>query len=132
MNNLAWVLKLGSPIFFIVGGLHLVMGLGADVLLGATIDAEAIADPVLDSQNRFYGVAFALYGVLFYLCASDIPKYSLVLKAVLWMFFAAGLARLVSIGVHGMPSLVVVGLLVVELFLPPALVLWLNRVLGEA
>jgi len=26
--------------------------------------ASVIADPALDSQNRFYGVAFTLYGAL--------------------------------------------------------------------
>ena len=44
--------------FFIVGALHLTLGLNADVLLGAKVPAETLSDPALDSQNRFYGVAF--------------------------------------------------------------------------
>jgi hypothetical protein len=89
-------------------------------------------DPVLDSQNRFYGISFTLYGVLLFLCATDISKYSAVLKCVLWVFFAAGMARLVSIGIYGLPSLWVLLLLASELLLPPFLSLWLSRVLDES
>ncbi len=64
MHALTLFLKLASPVFLVVGALHLVLGAGADVLLGARLPPEALADAALDSQNRFYGVAFSLYGVL--------------------------------------------------------------------
>jgi hypothetical protein len=132
MPNLAVVLKMGAPIFILVGLFHLFYGVGADVLLGATIPAEAVSDPVLDSQNRFYGISFTIYGILLFLCATDIPKYSAVLKCVIWVFFAAGVARLVSIGIYGMPSVLVLLLLASELLLPPFLAVWLSRVLSES
>lgn len=131
MDNFALALKIGAPVFIIVGMLHLLFGVGADILLGADIPPEAVADPVLDSQNRFYGVAFTLYGILLFLCATNIQKYSTVLKCVIWVFFAAGLARLVSIGVYGLPSAPVLALLATELLLPPMLAVWLSRVLRE-
>jgi hypothetical protein len=74
VRALAVVLKVSSPIFFIVGALHLTLGLQADALLGARLSAEVIADPALDSQNRFYGVSFTLYGVLLFLCSTNIPN----------------------------------------------------------
>jgi hypothetical protein len=132
LNSLALVLKLGAPIFLLVAALHLVMGPSADVLLGANLSAAAISDPVLDSQNRFYGVSFALYGVLLFLCSTDLAKYSAVLKCVLAVFFAAGLARLVSIGMHGVPSIWVIGLLATELVVPPILAFWLHKVLPKS
>jgi hypothetical protein len=55
---LASFLKLVAPVFVLVGALHLVLGVGADALLGARLPAEAFTDPALNSQNRFYGVAF--------------------------------------------------------------------------
>src|SRR5262249_25009482 len=100
---LAVVLTVVAPLILLVGALHLVLGVGADVLLGRKLPAETLADPALNSQNRFYGVAFALYGVLLYLCAIDLPKYAIVLRCVLWVFFAGGVARLVSIVTHGVP-----------------------------
>jgi hypothetical protein len=132
MPSLALALKVGAPVFFLVGALHLFYGVGADVLLGANIPAEVISDPVLDSQNRFYGVSFTLYGVLLLLCSNNIQKYSAVLRCVIWIFFAAGVARLVSIGIYGMPSILVLLLLASELLIPPVLALWLNRVLRES
>ncbi|MGE0314051.1 MAG: DUF4345 domain-containing protein [Lautropia sp.] len=129
MSTLALLLKLGSPVFVLVGALHLVLGVRADVLLGARLPPEALADAALDSQNRFYGVAFGLYGVLLYLCATDLRRYATVLRCVIWVFFASGLARLVSIVTHGVPPPLVLALLVTELALPPLLSAWLSKVL---
>ena len=127
MRSLVLVLKLLAPVFFIVGALHLVLGLGADALLGAKVSTEAMTDPALDSQNRFYAVAFTLYGVLLFLCSTDIPKYATVLRCVLWVFFAAGLARFVSIALHGSPPPMIWLLLVGEVVPPPLLAWWLSR-----
>ena len=132
MKTLQLVLRLCAPVFLLVGMLHLLIGLQADVLLGATLSAATITDPALDSQNRFYGVAFALYGVLLFLCATDLAKYATVLRCVLWVFFAAGVARLVSVAIHGLPPPLVLALLASELTIPPVLVLWLNRVVRTA
>jgi hypothetical protein len=121
---LSLTLKVLAPLFVLVGVLHLVLGLNADVALGAKLPVEAIADSGLDSQNRFYGIAFTLYGVLLWVCATDLRKYATILRCVLWVFFAAGLARLASIAAHGMPPPAIVNLLVTELIAPPVLV-WL-------
>ena len=131
MRNLSLFLRVVAPVFFIVGALHLILGLNADVLLGAMVPAEALNDPALDSQNRFYGMAFTLYGVLLLLSATDLPKYATVLRCVLWVFFLSGVARLVSIATHGIPPAPVVLLLGSELVAPPLLLLWLSRVLHE-
>lgn len=128
MRTFTLVLKLLAPIFFLVGALHLALGAGADVLLGAKLPAEALMDPALDSQNRFYGVSFTLYGVLLFLCATNIPKYATVLRCAIWVFFAAGVARVVSIASHGVPPPFVLVLLATELFGPPLLAWWLSRV----
>ncbi|MDR0775310.1 MAG: DUF4345 domain-containing protein [Azonexus sp.] len=127
--SLAAFLKLVAPVFALVGAVHLALGAGADVLLGAKLPPEALSDATLNSQNRFYGIAFTLYGVLFYLCATDLRKYAAVLRSVIWVFFAAGVARLVSIATHGMPSVLVLALLASELAIPPLLHLWLARAL---
>lgn len=127
MRSLALVLKLVAPLFFIAGALHLILGLGADALLGARIPDEVRSDPALDSQNRFYGVSFTLYGVLLFLGSTDLKRYATVLRCVLWTFFVAGLARLVSIAVHGLPPPMILALLIGEVVPPPILVWWLSR-----
>ena len=128
----ALVLRLLALIVFVVGALHLALGVRADVLLGAKVPAAAIADPTLDSQGRFHGVSFAVYGVLLLLCASDVRRYAVALRWALWVFFAAGVARLVSVAIYGVPPPPVLVLLVIELVVPPALVWWLSRVAYES
>ena len=131
MKYFVLVLRLAAPVFFCVAALHLWLGLAADTLLGAKVPPEALVDPALNSQNRFYGVAFALYGVLLLICSGNLAKYQTILRATLWVFFAAGAARLVSIASHGVPPPLVLALLASELLLPPFLVYWLARVLAE-
>jgi Domain of unknown function (DUF4345) len=129
MRALAIALRVAAPLFLVAGALHLTLGVGADVLLGAELPAQAIDDPALDSQNRFYGVSFTLYGVLLWRCAADIPRYASVLRCVCWVLFVGGLARLVSVALHGLPPPPVMALLVAELVPPPLLARWLSRVL---
>jgi Domain of unknown function (DUF4345) len=128
MRAFAIFLKVLAPVFVLVGVLHLLLGLGADALLGAKVPPEALTDPGLDSQNRFYGTAFMLYGVLLWLCSTDLAKYATVLRCVLWVFFASGLARLVSIFVYGVPPPPMVVLLLSELIGPPLILWWFSRV----
>jgi hypothetical protein len=121
------VLRLAAVVFIAVGLLHFVLGLGADIMLGAKVPPEVVRDPVLDSQNRFYGTAFALYGVLLALGAADIKRHSATLQCCFWCFFAGGLARLVSAAIYGKPSIAVIALAALEIFPPPLLSLWLHR-----
>src|SRR5262249_61881375 len=125
--TLAVVLKVVSPIFFIVGALHLTLGLQADALLGAQLSPKVIADPALDSQNRFYGVSFTLYGVLLFLCSTNIPKYATVLRCILWVFFAGGGARFVSLALYGVPPPPIIALWVGALLSSPVFVWWFSR-----
>src|SRR5262249_23677177 len=120
---------IAAPLIALSGGLHVVFGLGADAMLGARGPAEAMADPALDSQNRFYGAAFTVYGVLLFICAADLRKYQVVLRALLWVFLVAGVARLVSVVRYGLPPSPVLVLLISELVLPPVLLVWLRRTL---
>jgi Domain of unknown function (DUF4345) len=132
MRLLSLVLKCFAPTFIVVAFLHLVFGLNADAMLGANVSAEAVAEPSLNSQNRFYGVAFALYGIVLYLSAQDLRRYELFFKAAVWVFFFGGIARLVSWATHGAPAPVVIALGASELLIPPLLLLWYAKVRNEA
>jgi hypothetical protein len=127
MGNVAAFLRIIAAVPILVGVLHLALGLNADVLLGARLPASVISDPALDSQNRFYGVSFMLYGVLLFVGGTDLKRYLPVVRWTLWIFFAAGLARLLSIALYGLPPLLVILLLLSEVFGTPALLLWLSR-----
>jgi hypothetical protein len=127
MAGLRLVLRAVAPVFFVVAALHLTLGVGADVLLGARVPSSALADPALDSQNRFYGASLAIYGVLLWVCASDVARYARVLSATMLVFLGAGLARVVSMAVRGLPPPPVLVLFAAEVLLPPLLLVWLAR-----
>ncbi|MFK7915601.1 MAG: DUF4345 domain-containing protein [Pseudomonadales bacterium] len=118
------VLKLMGYAFIVVGALHVVLGLQADQLLGANISAQSRADPGLDSQNRFYGAAFTLYGFLLLTIRDRLEQYSEILRCLLWVFWGAGLVRLISVAIFGWPPLLMNLLLAIELTLPLALLVW--------
>lgn len=131
MRALVLVLEIFAPVFLIVAALHLFLGLDADALLGAKVSAEVAAEPSLDSQNRFYGVAFALYGVVLYLCATDLQRFEPIFKSALWVFFLGGVARLLSWATHGAPAPLVITLAATELVIPPLLLAWHANVKNE-
>ena len=131
MKGLSLILKISAPLFLLIGALHLTIGPNADVALGANLPLSVIGDPVLDSQNRFFGISFTIYGVLFYLCATDLEKYEKVFYCLLAVFFAGGIARLVSLAVTGMPSIQILVLLGLELLIPPVLFVWYKASAGR-
>jgi len=120
------ILRTVGVLITLVAVLHLLLGPQAEVMLGSGISEISLADATLDSQNRFYGVAFFLYGVILIYCASDIGRYRDILNITIGVFFLAGLARIVSIIIAGWPTWPVVILLVAELLLPPTLFVWIR------
>ncbi len=131
MNAFVLVIKLLAPITIVAGFSHVVLGLSADLLLGANAPAELRSDPVLDSQNRFYGTIFMGYGVLLLLCATDPRKYALLFRILGGFIFLGGIARLISAALHGLPAPPVVGLIVIELVGVPLLLWWHSKVLSK-
>jgi Domain of unknown function (DUF4345) len=121
----------GQLQFILVALLHLALGLGAEVLLGAVVPADVLEEPSLNSQNRFYGVVFALYGVVFYLCAQDLRRFESFFKATVWVFFLGGLARLLSWATHGTPAPLILALAASELLIPPLLLIWYAKVKND-
>ena len=102
-------------------------GVSAEPLLGSAISETSLTDPNLDSQNRFYGAAFSLFGVVWWFSSNDIPRYQALLAASYLVFFIAGISRIISVFVWGLPSIAVLMLLLIELILPPIMYIWLRR-----
>ncbi len=112
--------------------LHAGFGLLAERWLDPSLPVSISSLASLDSQNRFYGVAFGAYAVLLWMGATDLPRYAPMLRTLFVIFFVAGLARLVSLALLGWPSWPIMGLLIVELLLPPVMMLWLARAMKTA
>ncbi len=126
-RSLPLVLRLVGVACVVPSLLHLVFGVGADRLLDPTLPTSLAALASLDSQNRFYGVVFALYGVLLWLGAADPGRHAPMLRWLIGLFFAGGVARLVSVALVGLPSAAVMSLGMLELVIPPLLWTALSR-----
>ena len=72
-----------------------------------------------DSQNRFFSAIFAGYGLAWVWAARQSPIPREVVRLLAAVFFAGGLARLLSVALHGWPHWFVIALTVVEFALPP-------------
>ncbi len=104
---------------------HAVLGVSGDWIVG--IAPASPIDPSLDSQNRFYGTAFLLYGAVLWLSAGDIRRFAPLIKAALAIMFLAGCARALAVLEHGWPSQQIMFLWGTEILLPPPLWLWLKK-----
>lgn len=132
MNNRAVfvaVLRLMGIVIIAAGSMHIFLGLQADQMMGANVSAQSISDPGLDSQNRFYGATFTLYGVLLLVISNNLGQYSTILRCLLWVFLGAGLVRFISVSLFGWPPLFMGLLFALELVLPITLLVWFSRFL---
>ncbi len=120
-------LRSAALLFLAAGGMHVALGLQADLLLGAMVSAETQIDAGLDSQNRFYGACFMAYGVLLWLSADDLKRYAPVVRALLWVLFSAGLVRFISVWKFGWPPFYIGILFALEVLVPPLVLIWLGR-----
>ena len=130
MRAFVLTLRVLAVVFIAVGASHLLLGLLSDMSLGARVPPDVVADPVLDSQNRFYGVVFAGNGALLWLVARDPARWALVLRIVSWFVFLGGLARVLAMILHGVPTAPVLLLIAIEVVGFPLLLWWHQRVIG--
>ena len=127
MTAFQTVLKLFAVVIAIVAGLHIAFGTKSEILLGARWPQGAALDATIDSQDRFYGAAFLVYGCLLWFCGGDLRRYAPVLKTMFAVFFFAGLARFVSFAQVGTPSPMIIFLWALEIVSPPVLWFWMSR-----
>ena len=92
VRGFALTLSLLAPIFLVVAVLHLFFGFGENILLGANVPTGVTTESSMDSQKRFLGMDFALYGVILLIGADDMRRYKPILAVTLCVEYAAGLA----------------------------------------
>lgn len=123
-------LRLLAIAVFAAALVHVTFGLWGESLLGADLSGVTSGEPNLDSQNRFYGAAFLIYGVILWqVAARPLQPHPVFLPAV-GLFFCAGAIRLVSWALIGMPSAPIIFLMLLELLIPPIVLLWHRRLKG--
>ena len=131
MQSFQLTLQIIGALIFVIALLHGALGHGAETLIGIPVPEMARTNPSQDSQNRFFVLAFALYGVVLWFAANDLQRYAELLNATMGVFFMAGLGRLISMARRGLPAAPVIALAVAEIVGPPILYL-LGKGVGNA
>lgn len=100
----------------------------AHVALGpAAILGAVPVNATMDSEDRIYATLFLGFGLALMWCSRDLAGRERAFAALLGVFFAGGVARIISALAVGLPHPLFVVLGLVELVLPPALWWWHRR-----
>jgi hypothetical protein len=91
----------------------------------AAIPGGVVTNATMDSEDRFYATLFFGFGLAVIWCANDLDKREKPLAALLAVFFAGGIARIISLAVVGSPGPLFLFLGTLELILPPLFWWWL-------
>jgi len=95
------------------------------IILGpAAIPGSVPVNSIMDSEDRFYATLFFGFGAAMMWCALDISRRSAPMLVLMAVFFAGGVARLISIAQVGLPSPFFQLMTGLELLIPPVCWLW--------
>lgn len=115
--------------FFALFGL-IVIGISlAHFVIGpqAIIGGTAV-NPTMAGEDRFFAGLFLCSGVALLWCAVDVQHKLVYVNLLAAAFFVGGLGRLLAVLLDGAPHPFYVAMLVVELALPPLMVIVAGRV----
>ena len=97
-------------------------------LFGPTLTGDSGVSVSGDSHYRYLSGLLLGVGLLFWSCIPAIEGKTGRFQCLTLIVVAGGLARLVGLGLTGVPSLIMLGALAMELVVTPVLCLWQGRV----
>ena len=117
-----------QSLWALLGSVALIAGLAA-LLVGPEL-VPGVKDPSanLDSEWRFFATWYATAGAVLLATVQRVESSGTVIRVVTAAFFLAGLGRVLSMAVVGVPDAIFVALTVIELALGPILVPWQRAV----
>ncbi|MFF3859468.1 DUF4345 domain-containing protein [Streptomyces sp. NPDC002209] len=95
-----------------IGLLHVALG-------NAAVPGAGSAGATVDSWGRFMGAAFVGYGLAWLWAARRRPIPAPAVRWLAGVFLLGGVARLLSLAVHGWPQWFQIALAAIELGMPP-------------
>jgi Domain of unknown function (DUF4345) len=118
---------------FILGGL-VAIGTGLfDLTTGIDgLPGESAASGTAESEFRFLNVFWIGYGAALLRVAPRAALETWAVRTLMALLFAAGLARVLAWVAVGRPDDLFVALMVIELVVPPLVVLWQARLARSA
>ncbi len=111
---------------YIFGAVCSIIALTHIVIGPAAIPGGVVTNATMDSEDRFYATLFLGFGLAIIWCAREIEAREKPLGALLAVFFAGGIARMISLIAVGSPGPMFLFMGSLELILPPLLWAWLR------
>ena len=105
----------------LIASLHVALG-------PACIPGSIPVNATMDSEDRFYATLFLAYGAALLWCVKDVERKAGPVRILAFVFFAGGLARIVSAIAVGLPNTFFVAMTLLELVLPVVIVVMSARV----
>ncbi len=118
---IAWVLRIGGIVIIAIALTHIIFG-------PASIPGSVPVNATMDSEDRFYATIFGGYGLACIWTAADIRQRSQIIRFLMLLLMASGVARLISMAAVGLPHPLFVFLTGVEFILPAIILLLLRKV----
>ena len=114
-RTLEIILYIGSAATLLIAAAHFVFGSRA-------IPGANVVNATVDSEDRFYAIIFAGYGLALFHAARSVVQRAKLVRFLAGLFFAGACGRIASWASAGPPNLFFKAMLTLELTLP--LVIW--------
>lgn len=102
------------------------------ILRGPVVIPGSIpVNAIMDSEDRFYATLFLGFGLAMLWCVLDLRRRSTPMLALMAVFFAGGVARLISLAQVGPPSPFFQAMTTLEFIIPPLTWGWLRLALRK-
>jgi hypothetical protein len=103
------------------------MAIGPEAVIGAVP-----VNPTMAGEDRFFAGLLMCYGIALLWCARDVQRKCIYVSLLAAVFYVGGIGRLLSVLLDGAPHPFYVAILVLELALPPIMVVAATRVAESA
>ncbi|MFL1377710.1 DUF4345 domain-containing protein [Nocardiopsis protaetiae] len=120
-------LRIFQGVFAMLGLIVVATG-AVDLVSGtAALPGDTAVSTEVDSNYRFFAGVWLGLGIAMFVILRRITEHTALLLVITGAVFLGGLGRLVSLLLVGVPTPFMLGLLAVELIVPPVLVIWQAR-----
>jgi uncharacterized protein DUF4345 len=118
-------------VFYVGGVVATTAGLYTVVAGAKSLPRQRYANPVIESELRFYAGFYVAYGLAMLRVAPQADRDHAAVRALAGALFLAGLARGGGWRAVGRPHALQRALLAIELAAPPSIVAWQARLAGS-
>jgi Domain of unknown function (DUF4345) len=132
MYKLKIVLRTLCVIPLATGVLDFFLGAGALAVVDTALPGEAMADPSLNSQLRFFGAIWFGFGLLLWHVAGDLKTHATWFRLMCFVLILSGIGRLISWVEFGTPAIPFVVATVIEVIVIPFMLFWHFRLSNKA